>query len=271
MALGLMALLGFFAISKNVFPIGFSPGKSVGDLNTIIPQLFHQLFPAWSAGIAYATLVVAALIPAAIMSISAANSFTRVIYVDFIRPRASAKEEHRVSQWTSLFMKFGAAAVLLALPQQFSTDFQAIGGMVVLQTLPAVFFGLLTGWFHRGALIAGMLVGLSYAGYMWYNTPQYSTDLKSIVRPHFGGQLYPVAKWGFDSKAQVYMGLAALVVNLVVVIVGTAILRLIRVPAGLDHTRPEDYTADADDPSVERLEALLDGTPQKSGAHALRY
>jgi SSS family solute:Na+ symporter len=83
--------------------------------------------------------------------------------------------------------------------------------------------------------------------------------------------LYPVAKWGIDSKAQVYMGLAALVVNLVVVIVVTAILRLLRVPAGTDHTRPEDYTADADDPSVERLEALLDGTPQKSGAHALRY
>jgi len=271
LALGLMALLGFFAISKNVFPIGFVPGKSVGDLNTIIPQLFHQLFPAWSAGIAYATLVVAALIPAAIMSISAANSFTRVIYVDFIRPRASAKEEHRVSQWVSLFMKFGAAVVLIVLPQQFSTDFQAIGGMIVLQTIPAVFFGLLTGWFHRGALIIGMVVGLGYATYMWYNTPHYSTDLKSIVRPHFGGQLYPVAKWGIDSKAQVYIGLAALVVNLVIVIVATAILKLLRVPAGTDHTRPDDYTADADDPSVERLEALLDGTPQKSGAHALRY
>ena len=87
----MMALLGFFAISKNVFPIGFVPGKSVGDLNTIIPQLFHQLFPAWSAGIAYATLAVAALIPAAIMSISAANVFTRAIYMDFIRPRASAR------------------------------------------------------------------------------------------------------------------------------------------------------------------------------------
>jgi SSS family solute:Na+ symporter len=270
-ALGLMALLGFFAIAKNVFPIGFVPGKSVGDLNTIVPQLFHKLFPAWSAGIAYATLTVAALIPAAIMSISAANAFTRGIWMDFIRPRASAKEEHRVSQWVSLFMKFGGAAVVLILPVQFSTDFQSIGGVIVLQTLPAVFFGLLTAWFHRGALIAGMLVGLSYGMYMLYNTPQYSTDLKSIVRPHFGGSLWPVAKWGIESKAQVYIGLAAVVVNLVVVVIGTAILRLLRVPAGMDHTQPQDYTADADDPSVDRLEALLDGTPQKSGAHALRY
>jgi solute:Na+ symporter, SSS family len=270
-ALGMMALLGFFAIAKNVFPIGFVPGKSVGDLNTIVPQLFHQLFPAWSAGIAYATLTVAALIPAAIMSISAANAFTRGIWMDFIRPHASAKEEHRVSQWVSLLMKFGGAAFVLILPVQFSTDFQSIGGVIVLQTLPAVFFGLLTAWFHRGALIVGMLAGLGYGLYMLYNTPQYSTDLKSIVRLHFGGSLWPVAKWGIQSKAQIYIGLIALVANLVIVVVGTAILRLLRVPAGIDHTRPEDYTADADDPSVDRLEALLDGTPQKSGAHALRY
>ena len=86
-----------------------------------------------------------------------------------------------------------------------------------------------------------------------------------------GGQLYAVSNWGINSRASVYIGLVALVVNLAVVVVGTAVLRLLRVPAGTDHTRPEDYTADADDPSVERLEALLDGTPQKSGAHALRY
>src|SRR5262245_661880 len=207
-AMGIMALLGFFAISKNVFPIGFVPPKapgqppvSVGDLNTIIPQLFHQLFPAWSAGIAYATLTVSALIPAAIMSISAANVFTRAIYTDFIRPRASANEEHRVSQWVSLLMKFGGAAFVLILPVQFSTDFQSIGAVVVLQTLPAVFFGLLTGWFHRGVLIAGMLAGLASGLYLLYETPQYSTDLKSIIRPHFGGSLWPLSRWNIDSRA----------------------------------------------------------------------
>jgi len=270
-AMGIMALLGFFAISRNVFPIGFVPGKSVGDLNTIIPQLFHQLFPAWSAGIAYATLTVSALIPAAIMSISAANVFTRAIYMDFIRPRASAAEEHRVSQWVSLLMKFGGAAFVLILPVQFSTDFQSIGAVVVLQTIPAVFFGLLTGWFHRGALIVGMLAGLASGMYLLYETPQYSTDLKSIIRPHFGGSLWSLSRWHINSNAQVYIGLIALLLNLAIVVVLTAILRLLRVPAGRDYTRPEEYDADADDPSVDRLETLLDGTPQKTGAHALRY
>src|SRR6185436_14596402 len=156
-------------------------------------------------------------------------------------PRAGALEERRVSQWTSLLMKFGGALVVLILPVQFSADFQSIGGVIVLQALPAVFFGLMTGWFHRGALIAGMLVGLGYGLFLLYNTPQYSADLTSIVRPHFGGSLWPLAKWGIDSSAQVYIGLAALVVNLVIVVVGTVALRLLRVPTGIDHTRPQDY------------------------------
>ena len=146
--------------------------------------MFHELFPAWSAGITYATLAVAALISASIMSISAANVFTRSIYVEFIRPGAGAREERRVSQWASLFMKFGGTLVVLILPVQFSADFQSIGAVIVLQALPAVFLGLVTGWFHRGALIAGMLVGLGYGLYLLYNTPQYSADLTSIVRPH---------------------------------------------------------------------------------------
>ena len=65
-------------------------------------MIFHNLFPAWWAGIAYATLAVAALIPAAIMSISAANLFTRSIYSEYFRPRATAAEEARVGRWASL-------------------------------------------------------------------------------------------------------------------------------------------------------------------------
>jgi SSS family solute:Na+ symporter len=270
-AIGLLAMLGFFAIEKNVLPVGFVSGQAAGDLNTIIPNMFHQLFPAWCAGLAYATLTVAALIPSAIMSISAANVFTRAIWVPFVRPYASAREEARVSQWASLFMKFGAAAVLLLLPAHFSTDFQLIGSVIVLQTLPAVFLGLMTGWFHRGALILGMIAGLGFATYMLYETPQYTPDLTAVVRAHFGGSLWPVAKWGIHSDAQVYIGLIALALNLVIVVVGTLALRALRVPKGIDLTRPEQYTADADDPSLDRLEALLDGPPLEAGAHAVRH
>jgi SSS family solute:Na+ symporter len=129
----------------------------------------------------------------------------------------------------------------------------------------------MTGWFHRGALIAGMLIGLGYGLYLLYNTPQYSADLRSVIRPHFGGSLWPLAKWGIHTTASVYIGLAALILNLIIVVAGTLMLRLLRVPGGIDHTRPEHYTADADDPSVDRLDkVLLDGAPQQVGAHTLR-
>jgi SSS family solute:Na+ symporter len=261
-ALGLMGMLGIFAIAEGVIPVG-------GDLNTVTPQVFHELFPAWSAGIAYATLAVSALIPAAVMSISAANLFTRSLWVDFFRPRASAREEARVAQWASLVVKLGAVGVIVLLDPTFSVEFQLIGGVIILQTLPAVFLGLMTGWFHRWALVAGTVVGLAVGLVMLYQIPQLSLT-GSVIKPHFGGSTYPLAFLGIPSRAGVYVGLVALLVNLVVVVVGTVVLRLLRAPANVDVTSPGDYHADADDPSLDRLDFLLDGGERKTGAHALR-
>ncbi len=77
--LGLIALLGFMAISAGVKPL---PGAKAGtvDSNTVVPLLFDQQFPAWFAGVAFAAIGIGALVPAAIMSIAAANLFTRNIY-----------------------------------------------------------------------------------------------------------------------------------------------------------------------------------------------
>jgi hypothetical protein len=59
-------------------------------------------------------------------------------------------------------------------------------------------------------------------------------------------------------------------INLAVVVLVSAILKLFHVSPNLDHTRPEDYYADADVEGLDRLDHLLDGIPQKTGAHALR-
>lgn len=270
-ALGLVALLGFFAIASGILPLGFNKALgTTGDPNTIVPLIFHTRFPAWSAGIAYATFAVAALIPAAVMSIASANLFTRSIYCEYFRPRASGREEARVGRWASLFMKFGAAAFLLLLTPTYSIQFQLIGGVLILQTLPAVLFGLATGWFHRGALLAGMVVGLGWGTWMLYQSPSLSPT-GQVVQAHFGGSTWALSKLGLSSGSSVYIGLLALLANLVVVVVGTAVLRLLRVPAGRDATRAEDYLADVDDPALDRLDHLLDGAPETTGAHALRY
>ena len=270
LVLGLMALLGMFAIYKNVFPVDANlPKGIIGDPNTITPMIFHTQFPAWSSGIAYATLAVAALIPAAIMSISTANLFTRSIYIEYFRPRATPAEEARVSRWVSLLVKFGAAGVIIWLNPAFSIEFQLIGSIIILQAMPAAFLGAMTGWFHRWALMIGIFVGLAISLWMLYATPE--LDAKGqVVKAHFGGSVWPLERWGVDTKIQIYIGLITMMINLVVVVLVTGLLKLFHVSPNLDHTRPEDYQADADIEGLDRLDQLLDGIPQKSGAHALR-
>src|SRR5919199_102814 len=89
--LGLIALLGYMAIKAGVAPLTDSAGKA--DSNTIVPLLFDQMFPSWFAGIAFAAIGIGALVPAAIMSIAAANLWTRNIFKEYIRRTATPEEE----------------------------------------------------------------------------------------------------------------------------------------------------------------------------------
>jgi len=45
---------------------------------------------------------------------------------------------------------------VVAVDPQFSIDLQLIGGVIILQTLPAVAIALYTRWLHRWALTKGM-------------------------------------------------------------------------------------------------------------------
>ena len=139
--LGLLALLGYVAIAAGVTPI---TNESTGrpDSNTLVPALFNNQFPAWFAGIAYAAIGIGALVPAAIMSIAAANLWTRNIYKEYIRKGATPKQEAKQAKWASLVVKFGAVAFILFIDPQFSIDLQLIGGVIILQTLPAVAMAL---------------------------------------------------------------------------------------------------------------------------------
>lgn len=251
--LGLLALLGYMAIAAGVTPIGADPEAGVpGDGNTVVPLLYDQMFPDWFAGIAFAAIAIGALVPAAIMSIAAANLFARNIYKEYLNRDASPEQEARVSKLTSLLVKVGAVLVILGLDPQFSIDLQLIGGVIILQTLPAIVLGLYTGWFHRWALLAGWAVGLSAGLAMLYDTPNPLRD-----KEHFGGPLYPLSKLGIDSDSVIYTGLIAVLANLAVVVVLSALLRTVKAPAGVDATHETDYHVEAGDPDVDTTPADL--------------
>ncbi len=242
--LGLIALLGYMALAAKVKPIGLD-GKPNAQL--AVPQLFENMFPSWFTGIAFAAIAVGALVPAAIMSIAAANLFTRNIYREFLRPAASPAEEARVSKLVSLVVKFGALLFVLTLDRTLAINFQLLGGIWMLQTFPTLVFGLYTRWLHRWALLAGWAVSMVYGTVEAYNV------LNPATKKHFGGSS---AEIPFLHGRNGYIALTAFVLNVLIAVVGTVVLRALKAPSGVDATGPEDYTADASDPRVAAIPEL---------------
>ena len=233
LVLGFLALLGFMAIAAGVTPIGDDP-------NTIVPLLFVNQFPDWFAGVALGAIAIGALVPAAIMAIAAANLFARNIYKEYLNRDATVEQEARVARYTSIGVKAGALLVVLSLEPQFSIDLQLIGGVIILQTLPALVLGLWRTFAHRWALLAGWALGLLAGMLMLYDTPNPATG-----KEHFGGAQYALSNFGIDTEVTLYTGVIALAVNLIVVVVGSLLLRAIGAPAGEDVTRDEDFEVEA--------------------------
>src|SRR5690242_5315904 len=205
-ALALIALLGYMAIAAGTKPIGT-------DGNTIVPQLFQGAFPNWFTGIAFAAIGIGALVPAAIMSIAAANLFTRNIFKEYLKRDATSTQEAVCAKITSLVVKLGAVAAVIFIDPQFSIDLQLIGGVIILQTLPAVAVGLYTRWMHRGALVAGWVAGMVVGLWMLYEIPKLDPATKAVVKEHFGGSSFALSKLGLDTKLTIYPGIVSLAVN----------------------------------------------------------
>ncbi|MET0237139.1 MAG: sodium:solute symporter [Kibdelosporangium sp.] len=252
--LGLLALLGFVAIQAASKPI-INQATGRPDGNTIIPVLFDSQFPSWFAGIAFAAIGIGALVPAAIMSIAAANLWTRNIYKEFMHKDATPKQEAQQAKVASLVVKFGAVLFIILIDPQFSIDLQLIGGVIILQTLPAVAISLYTRWFHLWGLIAGWVAGMAWGFAMLYVIPSADGSKK-----HFGGSALVLDKLSLfgwhpfaGSTTQIYVGFVALIGNLVIAVIVTMILRARKVPNGNDKTENEDYHADEGDPRLKEV------------------
>src|SRR5207245_9576888 len=140
--LGLLALVGFLAIAARVatlpeYAAGF---KQFGN-NFAVPALFLHSFPAWFVGIAFAAVGIGALVPAAIMSIAAANLYTRNIHREFINRNPTDNREAQMAKWVSLVVKIGALVFIIFVPTQYAIYLQLLGGIWIIQTMPSVLLG----------------------------------------------------------------------------------------------------------------------------------
>jgi SSS family solute:Na+ symporter len=258
LVLGLLALLGYAAIAAHTKPI-VNAATGRGDSNTVIPMLFEGQFPSWFAGIAVAAIGIGALVPAAIMSIAAANLWTRNIYKAYLHRDATTEQECRQAKIASLVVKFGAVALIVLIDPQYSIDLQLIGGVIILQTLPMVAIALYTRWLHTWGLVAGWVVGMGWGLTLLYGIPNPASG-----KQHFGGSALALDKLSIvgwqpfaGSPTQVYVGFVALIGNLVVAILVTIALRQLRVSNGTDESTAQDYLQDEGSAHLKPVAGML--------------
>jgi SSS family solute:Na+ symporter len=225
--LGLLALLGFFAIAAGVanrpeYADGF---RQFGN-NFAVPALFLHSFPSWFVGIAFAAIGIGALVPAAIMSIAAANLYTRNIHREFINKNPTDRQEAQMAKRVSLIVKFGALVFIVFVPTQYAVYLQLLGGIWIIQILPAVMLGAYTSWFNGWALLvgwaAGTIVGTAMA---------VAVNLTPTYPLHVAGYVFPG-----------YAALYTVILNLALVVVLTPLFNALgtrRTP--LDATISADY------------------------------
>ena len=147
--LGLIALLGLMA---------HAAGIATTQPNTVVPALFLLIFPGWFAGFCFAAIAIGALVPAAVMAVGAANLLTRNLLP---RTLTSREAGTRAAQVTALLVKVAALGFVLLLNPLFAIDLQLLGGIWVLQTLPALVLGLLPLRLTPVGLLAGWASGMA--------------------------------------------------------------------------------------------------------------
>jgi SSS family solute:Na+ symporter len=227
--LGLLAMIGFFAIAAGVsglpeYAVGF---KQFGN-NFAVPALLLHSFPSWFVGVAFAAIGIGALVPAAIMSIAAANLYTRNIHREFINPKLTPQREAQTAKVVSLVVKLGALVFIVFVPTQYAIQLQLLGGIWIIQTLPAVMLGVYTRWFNDWALLVGWAAGTAAGTAM---------ALAAHLTP-----TYPLAIGGFTFPG--YTALYTVVLNLVLAVVLTPLFNAMRSQRPhLDETAAADYYA----------------------------
>ncbi|MEO8735750.1 MAG: sodium:solute symporter [Edaphobacter sp.] len=215
--LGMIALLGYLALAA---------GVTTTNTSEAVPLLFLKMFPEWFAGFCLSAVAIGALVPAAIMSISASNLFTRNLYGEFAGKPLTPSGESKMAKLVSLVVKFGALVFVLRLPVAYAIDMQLLGGIWIAQLFPAVVVGAFSRWLHPWALLAGWAMGIGAGTGMVA-----SLGLKSSVYPlHLFGQTYAM-----------YAAVPALLLNLAIAVVLTVIFRMVKLGRKMDVTDAAAY------------------------------
>jgi solute:Na+ symporter, SSS family len=207
--LAIMALMGIlvYAVPSAMNFLSHFPESSRGIL--VVPSLILYTMPGWFSGIALLGIFVGGLVPAAIMAMSQASLLTRNIIKE-IKPNMSASSEIRITKISSTAFKFVALGFVFIVPATYAISLQLLGGILIVQILPAVFFGLyVKSSLRKEPLIVGLLVGIFSGIYMVEYTNNFGALTSSLFHTTFGS---------------LYVAVIALVFNLIISFGGSAIM-----------------------------------------------
>jgi len=196
--LGLIALMGYMAHAAAV---------KVANPQDAVPHLILKMFPDWFVGFCFAAIAIGALVPAAIMSIGAANTFTRNILKPLAGQNFGDHHEALLAKVISLVIQLGALIFVLRASTQFALDLQLLGGIWMEQIFPAVIFGLYFRFFSGAGLLTGWATGMALGTYLAW-TPKAWVPVHAI----------------FGANFAIYNGVTAILANILVAALVSAVL-----------------------------------------------
>jgi SSS family solute:Na+ symporter len=160
------------------------------------------------------------------MSIAAANLFTRNLYREYLHRNASGSEQANVAKYASVAVNAGALLFVIFLPVSYAINLQLLGGVLILQTFPAIVFGLWRRLFHHNALLLGWVAGIAYSAAL-------------IMHLKFQTSVYPVLLG--SHTIPIYVGILALMLNLLVASLATVAMDWLGMPRLPDAITDEDF------------------------------
>jgi len=201
-----LGLLALFGVLVYAVPQALAVVKALGP-NAVVPSLIYYSLPAPLAGLALVGIFVGGLVPAAIMAIAAANLLTRNVVKEFY-PNMSLTLEANLAKWISAAIKFVALAFVFVVSSSLIISLQLLGGIIIIQTLPAVFLGLFTSKLEPKSTIAGWVVGMLSGIYLTLLANKFSTISSTVFNTALG---------------PLYIAVMPLGLNVLVTVVGSAI------------------------------------------------
>ncbi len=227
-ALGFIALLGFMAIAAHVEAMpAYADGFRAFGTNFAVPALFLDMFPGWFSGIAFAAIGIGALVPGGDhVDRKRQSVHGRNIYREYINLNCTPARECQVAKFAALAVMLGGLIFNLGFPRVYAVQMQLLGGIWIIQTLPAVVLGLYTRRLNPWALLVGWLTGMTAGTAM-----AASTGLQSSI--------YSIHVFGFVVPC--YIAVSTLILNIVLSAACSPLFNAMAPGADGDATLAEDY------------------------------